>query len=176
MADNTLLPANELLLALINRDNGSALTLSLVDLGAPAASQEVGKNTAVEVTAKAGSGYSGAVTVDYNRLNLQTDIADVATGVTLRFGLGNAESLADFVPEINAALGINLGADDYIDDDLPEFAGTPNEVQPASLDAAAGSLAYIGSLAFEIAGNDIALSTVITVTNLSGLTYEAPAG
>ena len=65
MADNTLLPANELLLALINRDNGSALTTSLVDLGAPAASQEVGKNTAVAVTAKAGSGYTGAVTVDY---------------------------------------------------------------------------------------------------------------
>lgn len=175
MTDLTLAP-KEIMLALINTDNATTLTDATLDFGLPTAAtgQAPTRNTVLTVTAKAGSGYSGSVEVTYNRLHLQTAVLD-ASGKTASFGLGDATKIKDFIPELNALLGINLTDEDYEDGDLPEFTGTPNEEHSVQLVAKQDSLCYIGSLTFTVKGEDIALSSVLTVTELNGLTYVAPA-
>lgn len=172
MTDLTKAP-KEIVVGLINADNGTNVPANLLAVGIP--SVTVGaRNTTVTLTAEVGSGYSGSVDFTYNRLHLQTAILDVS-GKTAEFPLGNATSKADFIAELNELLNINLTADDYEDGPLPVFDGTPNEVKAVQLVAKEDSLCYIGSLTFNVKGEDIPLSSIFTVTELSGLTYEPPA-
>lgn len=175
MADNLTLPANQILTDLINRSNAAtslALTPALVTYGVPQESLG-GRNTELTVGAAVGSGYKGQADVTYNRLNLQSDIADVA-GLTLTFPVGDATNASDFLDEINAALGLGIVLDDIVDAALPPFSGALNEEIDVDLVAAAGSYIYIGTLAFSITSNEVDLADVIEVTELDGLTYEAP--
>lgn len=175
MSDLTKIP-KQVMLDLINADNGSALTDALLDFGLPTAAtgQTPARNTELTVTAKAGSGYTGSVVVTYNRLNLNTGIL-VPSGKDATFVKGDAVKISDIVPELNALLNINLTADDYVDGDLPSFVGgIPNETLDVSVVAKADSLCYIGSLVFHMKSEEIELSSVITVTQLNGLTYVPP--
>lgn len=172
MTDLTKAP-KEIVVGLINAANGTNVPAELLDAGTP--SVTVGaRNTTLTMTAAAGSGYSGSVDFTYNRLHLQTDILD-ASGKTAEFALGDATTKADFIVELNALLEINLTPDDFEDGPLPDFDGTPNEVKAVQLVAKEDSLCYIGSLTFNVKGEDIPLSSIFTVTELTGLTYEPPA-
>lgn len=174
MTDLTKAP-KEIMLALINTDNGTTLTDALIDFGVPTAAtgETPARNTELTVTAKAGSGYSGSVVVTYNRLHLQNDVL-TASGKDATFGLGDATKIADFVEELNTLLNIKLDPTDFEDGDLPVFEGLPNEVKPVQLVAKQDSLCYIGSLTFNVKAEDIPLSSVLTITELDGLTYVPP--
>lgn len=172
MTDLTKAP-KDIIIGLINADNGTNIPVGLLELGLP--SVFVGaRNTEITLTAGAGSGYSGSVDFTYNRLHLQTDVLD-ASGKTAVFPLGDSVTKADFILELNELLNINLTPDDFEDGPLPDFTGEPNETHSVQLVAKTDSLIYIGSLTFDVKGEDVPLSSVLTVTQLNGLTYEPPA-
>lgn len=175
MSDLTKLP-KQVMIDLINTDNGSSLTDTLLDFGLPTAAtgQSPARNTELTVSAKAGSGYTGSVVVTYNRLGLTTDIL-TPSGKDATFIAGDALKIKDIIPELNALLNINLTDDDYIDGDLPTFVGgIPNETLDVVVVANANSLCYTGSLTFHLKSDEIELSSVITITQLNGLTYVPP--
>lgn len=175
MSDLTKIP-KQVMIDLINTDNGSALTDALLDFGLPTAAtgQTPARNTELTVTAKAGSGYTGSVVVTYNRLHLTTGIL-TPSGKDATFVAGDKLKIKDLIPELNALLNINLTDDDYVDGDLPTFVGgIPNEEHDVSVVAKADSLCYIGSLIFKLKSDEIELSSVITITQLNGLTYVPP--
>ena len=181
MADNLTLPPKEVICALINAQNvatGAAFTPELLEFGIPSQSTQ-SRNTDLTVTAVEGSGYVGDVVLNYDRLHLQTQIADayVASSAerNLVFPVGNAANISDMIPEINARLNINLTPDDYTDGVLPSFTGVPNEELDVQVVVKADSLCYRGSMTFKLKSEDIELSTVIVNKTLSGLTYQAPA-
>jgi len=181
MADNLTLAPKEVLCALINRNNtaqGAALTPELVDFGLPTQSAGA-KNTDITVTAKVGSGYTGAEVINYDRVHLQTDVVNAyvasAAGRDVVFAVGNAVKISDMIAEINSRLAINLTPDDYVDATLPEFTGVANEELDVQVTAKADSLCYRGSFTFKLKAEDIPLSEVIVTKVLNGLTYAPPA-
>lgn len=158
----------KIVLDLVNEDNNSALALSVVDVALDSEAVPITKNSVATITSKVGSGYSGSVSVEYNRLDIQ-DFVDLyyPEGMTLPQGVG--ETTHDFLDEINAGLAINLTPDDVADVALEAWEGIPNETQVVTAPIAAGSLVYIGNLVFTVDANDIPLDSVITVTVLDGL-------
>jgi len=169
----------EIIFDLINFDNpGKTISSTVMGLGVPQAAtgQNPVANTTLEVSALPNSGYTGEVAVNYNRLALDGFIA--AAGITgaLEIPVGDAAKFADLIDEINTALGINLTADDYIDGDIGDWEGTPNETKIIQIPADADSYVFLESLSVTLTAEDIPLSDVITVTTLSGLNYPtAPA-
>lgn len=170
----------EIIFDLINYDNpGKTISSAVMALGVPlAASGEAPvANTTLEVTALPDSGYTGAVTVTYNRLALDGFIAAAGIQGNLILPIGDAVNYADLIPEINTALGINLTDADYVDGVIGDWAGTPNETKIIHIPASADSYVFLESLTVTMQAEDIPLSDVITVTTLSGLNYPvAPAG
>jgi len=166
----------QILIDLINNDNAGAfpMTTALIEF-APATENtdaEATRDSIVVATAKAGSGYKGSQTFHYNRV----DLANVPGTRPVAFQKGDATLVSELVEEINLAFGINLTAADYIDVELPVFAGDePHETGQVVLTAKEGSLVWIGSLTLTINANDIELSTVLTNTELNGLVYTPPA-
>lgn len=170
----------EIIFDLINFDNpGKTINSTVTQLGVPVAATGANPpaNTTLEVSAVAESGYSGAVTVNYNRLAFDGFIP--AAGLTdgLKIPVGDATKFADLISEANTALGINITDADYVDGDIGDWEGTPNETKAIQIPAAADSLVFLESLSITLQAEDIPLDQVITVTTLSGLNYpEAPAG
>lgn len=169
MASDYTKSGQEIILDLIKQDNASASALSLaaITFGNPAVRDNTGGggNTALTIDAVDGSGYSGSVALDYNR----NPVSAFVGAEDLTYALGDATTLVEFLPEINAQLGINLAPSDIVDAPVPTFTGTPNEEHDATITIAAGCLVFTGSLTITITSNDIALSSIITVTSLSGL-------
>lgn len=173
--DFTKLP-QQIIVDRINNDNavnGAALTPALLDFGLPTAAggASPARNTDLTLTAKSGSGYSGSVTVHYNRVDLSTVPGTRST----TFPKGDAVKVSDMISEINAAYGINLQSGDYVDGNLPTFTGTPNEEYEFQLTADADALCWFGSVMLTVKSEDIALSSVITEQTLGGLVYTQPA-
>lgn len=164
---------NQVLLDQINHDNASTLTLAAIAYGLPTAVTGTNPNpdTQISLSAKTGSGYSGAVTVSYNRVQLSTIPGSRPT----TFSLGSAKNISDLIPEINLAYQINLTVADYGDGPLPTFTGQPNETHPFQVAALADSVVYEGVMSLTVHANDIPLATVITTQNLTGLVYVQPA-
>ena len=160
---------NQVLLDQINHDNSSALTLALISFGLPTAATGTNPNpnTSITVTAQSGSGYTGNVVVNYNRVDLSTIPGTRNTVYTK----GTAVNISDLVPQVNTAYAINLTSDDYTDGPLPTFTGAPNEEHPFQIAATANSVVYQGVMSLTVKANDIALSSVITTTALTGLVY-----
>ena len=165
----------DIIFDLIAFDNPSKpINATVVDLGVAtiATGANPPANTDLEVTSKAGSGYSGAVSVAYNRLAVQGFIAAAGvSGNELIIPVGDAVKYADLIDEINTALGINLTAKDYVDGDIGDWAGTPNETKEVQIVMAADSYVFTGTLTLTLHAEDIPLSSVITTTTLSGLNY-----
>lgn len=158
-------------LDLINTDNSKGITYGVVDIGLPTVNSTGLLNTSVTLTAKVGSGFTGSQTFKYNRLHLNTAIL-VPSGKDATFNLGDSTRIADIIPQLNALLNINLGVEDFVDGDLPTFTGgIPNETHDVQVVAKADSLAYIGSLTFQLRSDEIDLAEYLTVTDLNGLTY-----
>jgi len=167
---------DQILVDLINADNGTALTTALIGFGVPTAATGGSpvRNTELEVSAKAGSGYKGSVVVQYNRLNIQDFVGVSATPDGLELPVGDATKYSDLIPEINTALGVNLTEADYVDGDIGEWQGVPNEEKVITITITADSLCFIGSLTLTLHAEDIELSTVITSLVLNGLELPEP--
>ena len=159
---------DKIVLDLINEDNNSALALTVVSVALASAGSPTTKNTLATVTSLPGSGYNGSVDLEYNRLAIG-DFVDLYYPNGLLIPQGEATTLFDFLPEINAGLAVNLTAADLADQPLADWEGIPNETQEVNAAILAGSLVYTGTLTFTVDSNDIPMSSVITVTVLSGL-------
>lgn len=146
----------------------AGLTTQLVTFGLPTAAsgQNPTRNTQLTVSSVEGSGYAGDVVITYNRLTFD----QVVKTKDKVFTLGDATKVSDLVAEINARYNIALTADDYVDADLPAFTGEANEKHTFNLTANADSLIFIGSIELTVKGENIALSDVITTTEMNGLT------
>lgn len=173
MATDISLSSPAQLFALIAEDNVTtigSLVIGDVSFGAPAVNNTGGGvgDTDVVVTAVANSGYSGNVTVNYNRI----DLADFSTiGPALEVTVGEGATVEDIVAAFNAQFGSNLDATDY---DSGLSAPVPDDDgEPFTLVANATSLAYRGQISITVYLDSVALSTIITNTSLNGL--ELPA-
>lgn len=168
--DFSLAPA-QILVDQINDDNSSSFTTALFNFGVPAADGGA-KNTKIVLTAAGGSGYSGTRDIYYNRVDLATVPGNRGT----TFQVGDAETLAELIPEINTLYGINLTAADYNDVAIPAFPGeAPHETQTINLVAKSGSIVWRGTLVLTLNANDIDLVEAIENNSLNGLTYTPPA-
>lgn len=164
---------DKIVLDLVNADNNSFFTLSTVSVARGSAAP-VTKNSTALLTSLAGSGYSGDVHVEYDRLALQSFV-DIFYPAGLTVQLGDATDFADLLEEVNTALGTNLVLDtDVATQAIPVWEGIPNETHLLTVPVLASSLVYTGQMQFTLDGNDIALSSVITTTVLSGLNLPVP--
>ena len=165
----------QIVLDLINYDNTSNLTLELVSLGLPNVTVDNAndRNTEIVVSSVEGGGYKGEVTVEYNRLQIQDFVPIMVEGGALSFPVGDALRFSDMIPEINVALGINLTEADYVDADIGEWAGTPNEVKEIVIPMSADSLHRFSDTDLE--AEDIELASVITNMILNGLNLPVAA-
>lgn len=164
---------DQVLLDQINHDNTSTLTLAQITYGIPTAMTGTNPNpdTQITLTAASGSGYSGSVTVSYNRVQLNS----IPGARTTIFPIGSASKISDLVPAVNTAYQINLTSADYTDGVLPTFTGTPNEEHAFQIAATADSVVYEGVMNLTVQANDIPLSSVITTQSLTGLVYVQPS-
>lgn len=170
MASDFTKVSAEILVDLINEDNpGHGFTTGILQFGLPVAPAggSPARNTELVVSAAADSGYSGSVTVLYNRV----DMAEIPGLNNKIFPAGNAVNVSDLIPEINARYHINLQPSDYVDAALPPFTGEPNEDLNFQVTANSDSLVWFGNVILTITANDIPLNTVITTTTLNGLNY-----
>lgn len=171
ISDFSKLP-DEIVFDLINEQNGTALDNSMVTLGTPVETTAVGVtyNTDILVTARMNSDYAGQVTLGYNRL----DIQGFLFGAELGLSVGNAVTYADLIPEINAHLGVNITADDFIDGPIGEWQHTPDETKQLVIPMNPTSKVFVGSLTLTLSVKDIPLSEIIQTHVLSGLVYQPP--
>lgn len=169
ITDFTKLP-KQIVVDLINYDNDTLLSPDLITFGTPNVISGV-YNTSLLVTAVPDSHYEGSVTIQYNRI----DIGTVPGVRSTSFPIGTATKISDLIPAINAAYQINLTADDYIDEVLPQFTtNDPNEVQTFELYTNPNSLVFIRDVTFNLIRNKILLSSVIVNRQLNGLRYIQP--
>ncbi len=166
MPINATLTALENLLALINAANTTqVMTPSEVSTGAPVINA-TGLNTSVIVTSLANEGFTGAVTVNYNRRGLTDSV--VTPNFTLA-GVTINDTNATVLAKIAAQLGL-------VASELT-FTGALNYMGPGgsstgSIASNPGSLLYIDGSNQVITLNWVAIpmSTAVTNLNLAGFT------
>lgn len=159
----------KILLDLINEDNGTLLTQDSVQITLHAEQLVTERYTRVLITPKAGSGYAGSVSLEYDRLDIQ-DFVDLYYPESFVIPLGDTETFLDLIPEVEAGLGIKLTEGlDYEDQVIEPWEGIPNETKVIAVPILESSLIYFGELSFILDGNDIPLENVLTVGILSGL-------
>lgn len=130
----------QIIIDLVNYDNGVSLTAGMLTFGTPTAL--LGEhNTQVIASATSCSRYMGSVRLVYNRVDLHT----VPGNLSINFPAGTATRVSDLIPAINSAYKLNLTPADYIDGPLPERIGScPFVRETFELVAAPGSLVFIG--------------------------------
>lgn len=162
----------KILLDLINADNSTSLPESAVSLGAPTAATEdpTGLITTVTATAQAGSGYSGAQTFTYNRV----DLGFMAVNEPDLVIESEETTIHALIPYLNTTFGIQLTTADIVDGALP--TPEPDVVKQFTITAAAGSLVWAKTVTLDITQPLVPLSSVLTVTSLDGLYAPEPVG
>lgn len=162
--------SQEILLDLINQSQTPESTLVSGDLSFGSASDNTGEglgDTMLEVTATAQAApVTGSVVVTYNRV----DIASVVGTKSVVFDVTTETNYSDLLTAINARYGINLATADIVDGPIPTATA---EGTSATLTIAAGALVFKGTLEITLDVPDVALSSVITNTELNGLTFTA---
>lgn len=158
----------QIVLDLINEQNGTALPTSAVSFGVPALTGTDEIETALTASAMTGSGYKGSKAFTYNRVPLSFMEANepdliVETVVASAHGL---------IPFLNTTFGINLTVDDIEDTVIP--AQAPDVNTEITLVAKAGSLVFAGSQALTFTLPLVELGSVLTVSVLDGLYAPEP--
>ena len=175
VSDFTQAP-KKIVLDLVNEVNNTALTEALVEVAIHAQQDVTERNSRILLTALPGSGYSGEQALEYDRLQI-SGFTDLYYPGGMTIPLGDAASLVECIPEIEAGLGIKLTLDlDYEDQEITPWAGIPNETKLIQVPILPTSLVYLGELEFILDGNDIPLNSVITTTVLSGLNLPSGSG
>lgn len=160
---NFLQAPEQVLLDLINADNGKSLPLSAVTFGVPAEVTPDEIATTVVASATTGSGYKGSQTFTYNRVPLSfmnTNEPDLVIE-------SEEASVHGLIPFLNTTFGIQLTADDI--EDTPIEQQEPDVVKQLTITAKAGSLVWHGSVTLDITLPLVDLATLLTVTTLDGL-------
>jgi len=149
------------LLEIINNNNGTKFKLGDVLPGLPTRSLKLGTwNTQLEITAQPSSGYSGKVTVYYERYPIGLSFQDIHpvfdfTGVTTSH---------DLLPQINAFFGLKLTPAEIVA--TPMIPQGPN-ITSFDLVASENAWFYVPGSKFHFSGLPD-LKTVYAVTDLSG--------
>ncbi len=152
----------DILLAVINQANGTSETLSTVSFGSPQPMPAGSvRDTSVVVSAVAGGGRTGSVTVYFDRINLNT----LFSLQPLYIVATNPQTTWDLVPILNNVFGLGLQTTDILQTNI-----TSNTV---TLQADPNSLAYEGSVAATIVppatSPTISFVTDVGVTDLMGI-------
>jgi hypothetical protein len=158
----------QILVDMINQDNGLNLTTDIVSFSLPTPASSVsGRNTKVVVSAKPGTRVSGEVPLYYSRLPLDS----TAAGKNHVFKVEGALTMAQLIPAINERFGINLQSSEYQNAQLPVFdqiAG--HEQMPFALNASPHSLVFIGSVVLMLSYLVVSLTDLIIDTDLGDIT------
>lgn len=141
---------------LINAENSTTFNSGQISLGVPSVNGDVSKdkNTALIVTALGGSGYTGSLTVYYNRL----DIGDFAIRKTPEISLDLVTTKAEMVSAFNTYYSCNITDTEIVDmlTPTPTIAGVPYTIT-----ATAANLVYYGSITLNVKLNTINLTSVL---------------
>jgi hypothetical protein len=159
----------QLVIDMINNDNGTTLTTDQLTFGIPELSN--GKhNSTVLVKAIENSKLKGSALIHYNRV----DIGEIPNGRSTTFPVTTEVNLSDLVPAIDTAYNLRLTPADYINTALPSFSNIPNEELTVDLVAANTSLIFINKLTLTVK-HQVLLSNILNKLILNGLNYIAPA-
>jgi len=153
---------SELILDLINAENGSTITEDQIVFGEPTASTEDG-NTGLNVAAAEDSPWNSFVDVKYDRLDLATLFGDQDVSVSVP----KEATAADIICHLNFTYDLNFKVDEF--DLLPQEDGAIPE--PYKLRAKANNLAYTGEFPLFVDLERMPLSARILVTDLDGFGY-----
>lgn len=159
------------LLAIVNSGNSLSITNAQVTAGAPSVKTDTGdgRNTNVTLTAVAGQGFTGSVTVAYTRRGLNDSVASPVDSLTTATGT----DAASIVSTLANQLGL-VATELHLED--PANAGvalsgpvTGNQAN-LNLVASTSSLLYTSGATQSIAmtWTAEALSTAVSNTNLPG--------
>lgn len=157
----------DLLLDLLNRDNGTAFTFNDVVFSNPQViiNPTTFRNTKVAINAKVGGQYVGSKVVDYHRI----DIAQLLKPQYRRvIGVGVTIS-TDLVPILNTRFGLQLEASDIV----AEPIDTTNMPVTYRLKFQPNCYAFIGEVDLELINDLPDLEELITVNLLDGFHYPS---
>ncbi len=168
MANPMTKPGRELVIDLINHDNGLEFTPADLLLAAPAPTAEgASRNTSVVVTGTGTTRYVGPQTVTYNRIDLAEYLGRWISSIEIIDGGG----FADVLDAINAAFDLSLTLVDIQPDTIP-----PGDVWPKTVTIAAqpGSYIFIGSfdLSLTPSSGEVPAQAILTVEGDPILTME----
>jgi hypothetical protein len=166
--------ANFLALVIDANATASGLSLSQFTLGTVAVlTGNATKNSQVVLTAIKNMGYSGAITLNFNRLSVSSGVKTLPTAISIN----PADTQAIRITKVATALGLiqsevtitgagggDLGTPANEDDTTVSVTVTPN----------ASSSLYVGSaltIQLTTPDTDIPLSSIITVVDMNG--FEA---
>jgi hypothetical protein len=185
MATDFTKSANEVIVQLINDENGRNFSVDDLDLNSlaiapdPVSGRDYFNNvrTSLKVNAIAQSGYVGEVGITYNRVHLR-DVFPTTDAVSVRYPvssdsytLGNAVNLSDFLDAVSAKHAINITPSDIFDMPLPTFEGPP-PYDPAyvRLEMQGGHKVFVGGVYLRVLPNGWDLNS-LQYTELNGLMY-----
>lgn len=162
--------AKQSILDAANNQNATKLTATDVSFGQPTVAPDdvvttSGKNTQIRLTGN-GTTWTGTVVVNYTRLNL-SDIVTL-TSDTLR--VAAVSSTKELINYLNYLYGMLLTEDDIVDEPITldaQGSGT------ATINAAAGSLGWVGSVTLKLVKGDAIVDFTLTETSLDGLNYPS---
>lgn len=155
-------PSKEIVIALINRDNGTSLSSTQVDLeNVSVMSPGFARNTSVQISAIPGQGFApSSKTVYYNRLSLSYQWRNTIPVAVVDDPLYTE----DLLPSINNIYGLNITLDDV--------ENTLYTVSPHKLIAKPGSFVWIGEVDFTV----VASETNTTITLSEEFSDASPPG
>lgn len=174
--------SQQILLDLINHDNGTTLTADKIVLENPT---PTGTGTEVTVTVRSahGSGFSGAVEMTYRRVDLD-EVPNALDPVDYEWDLSNISGVLEFV---GTHFGVNLQPSDVtvegidLENQDPPISQEYDVPQQFTLTAKPGSLVWVGNISLSIQKTRVDLSDVWQITVLDGLNppsngFPWPAG
>ena len=169
----------EVVVDLIRKDNQDRpLTSGQITFGRPSVFTPIpgfDRNTIVVATSIPGRGFRGNQTFYYNRVPLSKFVPPDSPEI-LYFDDSELTKVSELLPELNRRLKTNITPDKVIEQNLPVFGeGDPRPYADVSLMMRNESLVYTDQVILRILRGDIDLTTIIPVTELTGLTYAPPA-
>ncbi len=161
-------PLNQFL-KMLNAKNNSNLTDQLVTVGAPAKNTDASivRDTVVTITAIPGKGYRGSVTVYYNRIDLGILFKNLDANVGLTVADGGEDSDQNMITLINQKYGTHFEVGDLV----PVQLTKSEDIQEVTLVAVGGNLMYEGEFKVKYGIAEIALDSVVLITQLDGFNY-----
>lgn len=163
VSDYTKAPV-EILIDLINHDNGTQLIAADLEFSAPSPSTGI-RNSIITVQGALGAPVTGEATLTYNRILL----SEVVGGGDVSFVLSpSATTTRDLIPQLNARYGVNLTGADLINAPLASSGGDSTLVLQAHPD----SLVFLGQVQLEVFRH-VTLAETVVVPFLTGFTAAA---